>query len=319
MPHLDDAIGRWIATATGRTLDQHATDPVPAAAHLPEAAHTLRGARAELLLAVDRLRTLLINEEDLTGSDGSFAGQLITVNERANEYRNARNSVDLLIEDQARTEYADANPARPLRRRYVNPGDTVLVVLPHTDSCRARHLAGRTARIHVGASYADVSLPGGKPVRVPHIDAGIYPDPTDGGIYVLQSTDDAAIQADTRARRIAEALLTEAIARIRRRYPTAVMAYLNHPHLGELDDGDDIILWNLTGAGEQLWPDENGEVFQSADEPGERFWLDDRDGDPYAELAEINRLLTAVYRERGAELFEPGELGGGWELPLDRP
>jgi hypothetical protein len=86
--HLD-TIGRWVASATGRTLDQHATDPIPAAAHLPEAAHTLRGARAELLLAVDRLRTLLINEEDLTSSVGTFAGQLTTVNERAAEYRHA--------------------------------------------------------------------------------------------------------------------------------------------------------------------------------------------------------------------------------------
>ena len=122
MLHLD-AIGRWVAYATGRTLDQHATDPIPAAAHLPEAARVLRAARAELLLAVDRLRTLLINEDDLTGSVGIFAGQLTAVNERAVECRHARNWVDVLIEDQARAEYADANPAQPVRRRYVNPGD----------------------------------------------------------------------------------------------------------------------------------------------------------------------------------------------------
>ncbi|MEV6817097.1 hypothetical protein AB0M52_34130, partial [Micromonospora sp. NPDC051296] len=66
MLHLD-TISRWIALATGRTLDQHATDPIPAAAHLPEAADTLRHLRTELLLAVDRLRTLLINADDITG------------------------------------------------------------------------------------------------------------------------------------------------------------------------------------------------------------------------------------------------------------
>ncbi|MER7278006.1 hypothetical protein ABT369_26545 [Dactylosporangium sp. NPDC000244] len=113
----------------------------------------------------------------------------------------------------------------------------------------------------------------------------------------------------------ADVLLDEVITRIRRRFPDAVMAYLNHP--GDGDD-DRIILWDLASAEGVLWPDEDGEVFQGADEPGERLWLGERDGDPYAELAEINRLLTAVYRERGADLFEPGELGGGWYLPLDR-
>ncbi|WP_432976754.1 hypothetical protein [Dactylosporangium sp. CA-233914] len=113
----------------------------------------------------------------------------------------------------------------------------------------------------------------------------------------------------------AAALLDEVITRIHRRYPDAVMAYLNHP---SDDDDDRIILWDLAGDGRPLWPDEDGEVSQGADDPGERLWLGERDGDPYAELAEINRLLTAVYRERGAALFEPGELGGGWYLPLDR-
>ncbi|SIM49508.1 hypothetical protein SAMN04489832_0261 [Micromonospora cremea] len=37
MPHCD-TISRWITATTDRTLDQHAADPVPAAAHLPEAA-----------------------------------------------------------------------------------------------------------------------------------------------------------------------------------------------------------------------------------------------------------------------------------------
>lgn len=30
-----DPVGRWITRRTGRTLDQHAADPMPAAAHLP--------------------------------------------------------------------------------------------------------------------------------------------------------------------------------------------------------------------------------------------------------------------------------------------
>lgn len=30
-----DSVGRWIARRTGRTLDQPATDPIPAAADLP--------------------------------------------------------------------------------------------------------------------------------------------------------------------------------------------------------------------------------------------------------------------------------------------
>ncbi|GAA1575722.1 hypothetical protein GCM10009827_116980 [Dactylosporangium maewongense] len=129
----------------------------------------------------------------------------------------------------------------------------------------------------------------------------------------MSNESDPAASSRDGQRDTANVLLDEVITRIRRSYPDAVMAYLNHPGLG-----DGIILWDLASADRLLWPDEDGEVFQGADEPGERLWLDDRDGDPYAELAEINRLLTAVYRERGADLFEPGELGGGWYLPLDR-
>ena len=133
MLHLD-AIGRWVALATGRTLDQHAADPIPAA-HLPEAAATLRHTRTELLHAVDRLRTLLINEDDLGGS--------------------------------------------------VN---TVLVVLPHTDSCRKQKLAGRTTRVRVGESDADLGpVLSADALRLSHADAGIYRDPAEGGLYILQS------------------------------------------------------------------------------------------------------------------------------------
>ncbi|WP_208648764.1 hypothetical protein [Micromonospora inaquosa] len=93
MPHLG-TIGRWITAATERTLEQHATDPVPAAAHLPEAAANLRHLRTELLLAVDRLRTLLITEADLNGSTSTLAALVQTIRELAREYRYARNWVD---------------------------------------------------------------------------------------------------------------------------------------------------------------------------------------------------------------------------------
>ena len=56
MPYLD-AVERWIVQTTGRTLDQHAADPILAAAHLPAAADQLRCARDHLLRAVDALRT----------------------------------------------------------------------------------------------------------------------------------------------------------------------------------------------------------------------------------------------------------------------
>ncbi|MEU5943796.1 hypothetical protein ABZ807_32635 [Micromonospora sp. NPDC047548] len=190
MLHLD-AIGRWVALATGRTLDQHAADPIPAAAHLPQAASTLRQARAELLLAVDRLRTLLINADDLTGSVSTVTGPLETITVLACECRYARNWIDALIEDPARAQYADANPGRSLRRRYVNPSDTVLVVLPHTDSCRKHQLAGRTTRVRVGESDAELDLTVGPgQLRLSHADAGIYRDPAEGGLYILQSAAD---------------------------------------------------------------------------------------------------------------------------------
>ena len=85
---------------------------------------------------------------------------------------------------------------------------------------------------------------------------------------------------------------------------------------GEPGDSSRVILWTIQDGQGDLWPDERGEVFQGDHDPGERLWLGERDGDPFAELAEINRLLTEVYRKRGATLFEPGELGGGWYLTV---
>lgn len=197
MLHLD-SVGRWITRRTGRTLDQHATDPIPAAAHLPHAASSLRHARNELLLTVDRLRTALINEDDLTGCVAAVTGPLDAIEQLGREYRYARNWADALIGDQARTEYADANSGPTLRRRYVNPGDTVLVVLPHTDSCRKQQIAGRTTRVRVGQSDAELDLTvGSGQLRLAHADAGIYHDPAHGTLYVLEpAADEPAASGD---------------------------------------------------------------------------------------------------------------------------
>ncbi|MBQ0906789.1 hypothetical protein [Micromonospora sp. U21] len=192
MPYLD-TISRWITATTDRTLDQHAADPVPAAAHLPEAAANLRHLRTELLLAVDQLRTLLINDDDLNGSTSTVAGPVETIRELVREYRYARNWIDTLIGDEARAAYAQANPGRSVRRRYVKPGDTVLVVLPHTDSCRRQNLAGHATHIRVGTSDARLRPPGSvNPLWLSHADAGIYRDPTEDRLYILQAADDEA-------------------------------------------------------------------------------------------------------------------------------
>ncbi|GIJ12760.1 hypothetical protein ACFFMR_14475 [Micromonospora andamanensis] len=195
MRHLD-MVGGGITATTGRTLDQHATDPVPAAAHLPEAAANLRHLRTELLLAVDRLRTLLINEDDLHGTTSTVAGPVETIIELALEYRYARTWIDTLIDDEARAAYAQTHPGQTVRRRDVNPGDTVLVVLPHTDSCRRQNLAGHTTRIRVGTSDTALRPPGsGNPLRLSHADTGIYRDPTEDRLYVLNTEADETADA----------------------------------------------------------------------------------------------------------------------------
>jgi hypothetical protein len=193
-----DPVGRWITRRTGRTLDQHAADPIPAAAHLPQAASGLRHARTGLLLTIDRLRTALVNEDDLTGTIAAVTGPLTAIEQLGREYRYARNWAATLICDQARTEYATANTGRPLQRHYVNPGDTVLVVLPHTDSCRRRQLAGRRVRVRVGICDAELDLTVGPgQLRLPHADAGIYHDPVHGTLYVLEpAVDEPAASGD---------------------------------------------------------------------------------------------------------------------------
>jgi hypothetical protein len=193
-----DAVGRWITRLTGRTLDQHAADPIPAAADLPQAAINLRHARTQLLLTIDRLRTALIDEDDLTVTVAAVTGPLDAIEQLGREYRYARNWAETLVRDADRTAYAQANTGKAVRRRYVNPGDTILVVLPHTDSCRKRQLAGRRARVRVGRADAELDLTVGPgQLRLPHADAGIYHDPAHGTFYVLEpAADEPAASSD---------------------------------------------------------------------------------------------------------------------------
>ena len=187
MPYLD-AVERWIWRSTGRTLDQHAADPVPAAAHLPASADQLRCARSNLLLAVDALRTQLINADDLTGSLETITGALSEITGYASDYESARIHIDKLVDDPDRAAYAATNPVPPVRRRYVNPGDTVLIVLPHTEVCRRQQIAGRSVRVQIHKSDAELD-PAGQPdpVRLPHAAAGIYRDPVESSLYILRT------------------------------------------------------------------------------------------------------------------------------------
>lgn len=192
-----DDVGRWVTRLTGRTLDQHAADPIPAAADLPKAASNLRHARAELLLTVDRLRTALINGDDLSDTVAAVTGPLAAIEQLGREYRYARNWAETLVGDKDRTAYADANSGKTVRRRYVNPGDTVLVVLPPTDSCLRRQLAGRRTRVRVGRADAELDLTVGPgQLRLAHADAGIYHDPALGFYVVEPAADEADASGD---------------------------------------------------------------------------------------------------------------------------
>jgi hypothetical protein len=185
VPYLD-AVERWIWQITGRTLDQHADDPVPAAAHLPASADQLRCARSHLLFAVDALRTQLINTDDLTGSAEALTGSLSELTGYASDYESARVHMDKLVGDPDRAAYVATNPVQPVRRRYVNPGDTVLIVLPHTDACRRQQLAGRSVWVRITESDAELDpAEHSGPVRLPHAAAGIYRDPVESSLYVL--------------------------------------------------------------------------------------------------------------------------------------
>ncbi|MEU7779175.1 hypothetical protein [Micromonospora parva] len=179
-------ISRWITATTERTLDQHATDPSPAAAHLPEAATNLRHLRTELALAVDLLRTFLMNKVDLIGSISTVAAPVRSIRELIREYRYTRNWIDT----------PPATRLGPHTRRRTRAGQcggatstpvTGSWASCHTDACRRQNLAGHTTNIKVGTSDARLRLPGSvNPLRLSQPDAGIYRDPTEDCLYNLQ-------------------------------------------------------------------------------------------------------------------------------------
>jgi len=145
----------------------------------PSPAHVrLEQIRRTLLVAVDELRTLLINGDDYDRpADTAIAGPLAGITKLAETYRHARG--------QAEAQPGDLT-AGPPRRRYVNPGDTILVVLPDTEHCRRAHLSGRRTRVHVTAVDAELDLTiGPGQLRLPHADAGIHRDPDSDRLYIL--------------------------------------------------------------------------------------------------------------------------------------
>ncbi|BCY07330.1 hypothetical protein [Actinoplanes sp. L3-i22] len=183
-----DLVEKWIVRTTGRTLDQHATEPIPAAAHLPAAADQLRAAREHLMTDVGALRTELINGDDLTGSAQSVTNALATVALAASDYECARVNIDYLVGDPDRTAYVATNPAQPVRRRYVNPGDTVLIVLPHSEYLRGRQIAGRTVRAQINKTDVELDLdeyPG--PICLTYPLAGIYYDTVERRFYHVRA------------------------------------------------------------------------------------------------------------------------------------
>jgi hypothetical protein len=142
------------------------------------------------------LRTQLINGDDLTGPATVLADTLSEISERVSDYEGARVHIDKLIDDPDRTVYVAINPVQPVHRRYVNPGDTVLIVLPHSDHLRSRQLAGRSVRAHITESDVELdpaTFPG--PIRLSHGLAGIYRDPVESRLYILRATGERRISA----------------------------------------------------------------------------------------------------------------------------
>ncbi|GAA0477465.1 hypothetical protein Aca07nite_72300 [Actinoplanes capillaceus] len=187
-----DHVEQWILRVTWSTLDEHAVIPVPAAADLPEAADEFRRARAELLQAVDGLRHVLMTGFDLedTNTSSMVTGPVQRIRARANWYEQARAAVNTLIDDEDRSVHPDNHELRPLARLYIQPGDTVRGILPHTRHCREHGLAGRVVRLHLTDFEADLDpadLPDGYtgPLRLPHADAGVYRDRIKGQLYIL--------------------------------------------------------------------------------------------------------------------------------------
>ena len=63
-----------------------------------------------------------------------------------------------------------------------------MVVLPHTDSCRKRQLAGRRTRMRIGRVDTELDpMVGPGQERPSHADAGAYHDPVHG-FHVQQPT-----------------------------------------------------------------------------------------------------------------------------------
>jgi len=135
-------------------------------------------ARRALLVAVDGLRTLLINGDDLRlPADTAVHEPLEGIAELAEVYRSTRHDLQ--------AEPGEVTAQLP-GRRYVNPGDTILVVLPDTEHCRRAQLSGRHSRVHVTAVDAELDLTVGPgQLRLPHADAGIHRDPDTDRLYVL--------------------------------------------------------------------------------------------------------------------------------------
>jgi hypothetical protein len=183
-----DIVEKWIIQLTARSLDQHAADPIPAAAHLPASADQLRICREHLLMAVDSLRADLINGDDLNRSAQALLGALSGINGYASDYESARMHIERLLDDPDRRAYVAANPVRPVQRRYVNPGDMVLIVLPHTEVCRNKKVAGQPVWVQINEDdiTADPTNLAG-PMRLPHAAAGIYRDPVESRLYTLRS------------------------------------------------------------------------------------------------------------------------------------
>ena len=114
---------------------------------------------------------------------------LSEISEHASAYESTRMHIRTLVGDPDRMAYVATNPVQPVRRRYINPGDTVLIVLPHNEVCRRQQIAGRTVRAQINESDVEldpVEYPG--PVRLFHASTGIYRDPGESRLYHLRAT-----------------------------------------------------------------------------------------------------------------------------------
>ncbi|MFI1995295.1 hypothetical protein [Actinoplanes sp. NPDC020271] len=186
-----DLVERWIVRTTGRTLDQHAADPIPAAVNLRAAADQLNVARGALLASVDEFRYQLINGDDLTNAATALTSTLDEISSHVGEYEIARFHLDQLINDPDRLAYAATNPVQAVQRRYVNPGDIVKLVLPDNQYLRERKLAGKRVRARINETSVELDpAQYASPVRLDHSTAGIYRDRIEGRLYHLRPAGD---------------------------------------------------------------------------------------------------------------------------------